>query len=545
MKQYLNLRVLALVLLSLLATACGKREDGGPGARAGAEFTVCMSSEQSAFKQDVIDIGKQNGKTVTIIMMGSVDLVNELTAKGKDISCDALWVASGQLVAQGDKQKVVKDMQSIAWSPVLPIVRRDVAEAKGWLKPGFSYKQFFTAVQSGLPFAMTNPTQSFSGLAGYMAFLQVLANKEGDPVISSDLAKDELRKVTRQVLGKIDRTSTSSGLLKDQLVANSEKFQAMVNYEAMAWEANQALAAKGVEYCALAPAEGTVIADFPFGYVEKGDAAKRQLFDAMKTHLTSPAFKDKMKANGRRIGLGMLAEAKTTLDSCFDTAREVRIMPTSTPAVVDEALTLYQEDLRRPTDLYLVADYSGSMRTNGGEVALKNAMGLLYDQTNARRLKLQHHPMDRSTLIPFNGGVIGKEFSVSGNKPADLQVFLNSIKALSADGGTNAYAGIKLALALAKKNEADNVAKNRRVAIVLLTDGESDTGELVSARSAYAGTNIPVYSIAFSRGADVTQLYGIASWQTADTGLQKKLVCSSNTEEELISCFRRMRGEAS
>lgn len=544
MKNYR--KVLALASIALLATACGKREDSSVATpQSKAEFTLCMSSEQSAFKQDIIDIGKQNGKTVTIVTMGSVDLVNELAAKGKDVACDALWVASSQLVAQGDKQKVVKDIQSIAWSPVLPIVRRDVAEAKGWLKPGFSYKQFFTAVQGGLPFAMTNPTQSFSGLAGYMAFLQVLANKEGDPVISSDLVNESLRKLTRQVLGKIDKTSTSSGLLKDQLVANPDKFQAMVNYEAMAFEANQALAVKGVQYCALAPEEGTVIADFPFGYVDKGDASKRELFVAMKAHLTAQAFKEKMKANGRRIGLGMLTEAKTTLDSCFDTAREVRIMPTSTPVVIDEALTLYQEDLRRPTDMYLVADFSGSMRDNGGETALKNAMGLLYDQANARRLKLQHHPMDRSTFIPFNVGVIGKEFAVTGNKPADLQVFLNSIKGLSANDGTNAYAGIKLAIALAQKNQADNLLKNRRVAIVVMTDGRSDTDELASAQVAYAGINIPVYSIAFSRSADVSQLYGIASWQTLDTELQKKLVCSSNTEEELIVCFRRMRGESS
>ncbi len=545
MKRYLNLRTLALVSLSLLSAACGQKEGGGGSTQATTEFTLCMSSEQSAFKQDVIDIGKHNGKTVTIVTMGSVDLVNDLATKGKDIACDAVWVASSQLVAQGDKQKVVKDIQSIAWSPVLPIVRRDVAEAKGWLKPGFSYKQFFGAVQGGLPFAMTNPTQSYSGLAGYMAFLQVLANKDGDPVISSDLASAELQKATRRVLGSIDKTSTSSGFLKDQLVASPDKFQAMVNYEAMAWEANQALAGKGVQYCALAPLEGTVIADFPFGYVEKGDTTKRKLFDAMKVHLTSAAFKEKMKASGRRVGLGMLAETKTTLDPCFDTAREVRLMPTSTPAVVDEALALYQEDLRRPTDLYLVADFSGSMKDNGGEVALKNAMGLLYDQAQARRLKLQHHPLDRSTFIPFNKAVMGKEFSVAGNKSADLNAFLNSIKSLVANDGTNAYAGIKLAIALAKQNQADNTAKNRRVAIVVMTDGQSETNELESAKSAYAGMNIPMYSIAFSRGADVRQLYGIASWQVTDEELQKKLVCSSNTEEELIVCFRRMRGEAS
>ena len=72
------------------------------------------------------------------------------------------------------------------------------------------------------------------------------------------------------------------------------------------------------------------------------------------------------------------------------------------PAVVRQALDLYQTTFRKPSLTVYCVDFSGSMADNGGEKGVKDALHLLLDQDQARSLLLQAAPGDETVIIPFN-----------------------------------------------------------------------------------------------------------------------------------------------
>ena len=80
----------------------------------------------------------------------------------------------------------------------------------------------------------------------------------------------------------MDRTSESSGWLRDYFLANYGRYDAMYNYESHILEMNQKLAEKGDEPLYIVyPDEGLGIADFPFSFVSKDNAARAPLVEAL------------------------------------------------------------------------------------------------------------------------------------------------------------------------------------------------------------------------------------------------------------------------
>jgi len=62
----------------------------------------------------------------------------------------------------------------------------------------------------------------------------------------------------------VNRSSGSSGWLKDAFVSHLDRFDAMFNYEAMLIEANQTFTRNKQEpLCAIYPEDGLMVADSP------------------------------------------------------------------------------------------------------------------------------------------------------------------------------------------------------------------------------------------------------------------------------------------
>ena len=92
---------------------------------------------------------------------------------------------------------------------------------------------------------------------------------------SENLKGNETRALIKKFLGSVNRSAGSSGFLKDLMVERYDLLDAMVNYEAMMIEANQALVAQGREpLYAIYPVDGLTIADSPLAFVNKGEADK-------------------------------------------------------------------------------------------------------------------------------------------------------------------------------------------------------------------------------------------------------------------------------
>ncbi len=479
---------------------------------------IVAGSENQALEPLVQDWAGRNGVAVEMTYLGSVDISRALAA-GKASEYDAVWPAHSLWIELGDTQKAVAHATSILRSPVVLGVKKPIAEGLGWVGRGdVTVQEIEAAAQSGaFRLSMTSATQSNSGASAYFGFLYALA---GNPdVLTLDiLAEPKLQEDMRTLLSQVDRSSGSSGWLKDSLVANPDRFDAMINYESVVIEANQALVAAGeTPLYIVYPANGLSVADSPFGLIDKGDAAKEKAFLDLQAFLLSPDTQGKLSDLGRRAGLiGLSADdADPTVwnpDWGVDLKRDIAPIPTPASAVIAEALALYQSELRKPSLTVWVLDVSGSME--GEPLAqLKSAMTLVLDPQAAAVNLLQPSRRDVTIILPFNH-TTEEATIVRGGTAADLSAALSRVNALRADGGTDVYGAIGTAVDLLEPFQRDGTLGDYLPAIVAMTDGQSETinqewMEQKLAAEPWAQA-IPIHSIAFG-AADEEQLKALSA----------------------------------
>ncbi|MGX9727615.1 MAG: substrate-binding domain-containing protein [Candidatus Electronema sp. VV] len=464
-----------------------------------ASLAIVAGSENSTLEPLLQQFSREQNVAVSIKYMGSVDIGMEL-AKGKASQFDAVWPASSLWLSLGDKQGVVKNAKSVMRSPVVFAVKKSIAQKLGWDKKDVTVMELLEGVEKEhLRFAMTSATQSNSGTSAFLAFLTAFAG--GPEVLTAEhLSDPETAAKIKRFLRSVNRSSGSSGWLKDMLLKDYLYFDGMVNYEAMVIEFNRQLPPGQEPLFAVYPVDGVSIADSPLGFIAKGDAAKEAAFAKLQEYLLSPAVQDSIQAQGRRTGLvGM--EADPAKSAAFNPDWGINVSrilnPIRIPAapVVSEALNLYQTAFRKPSLTAYVLDYSGSMAGTGVE-QLRKAMRTLLDQRIAKEYLLQASPEDMTLVVAFNSG-LAATFEAQGNDPQVLGDLLAKIEALEPGGGTNMYVGAAEAMQR-MKTHADS--GKYQSAVIVMSDGMSE-GNLGQFQSLIGGTNmgkdVPVFTILF------------------------------------------------
>ncbi|MEO1492354.1 MAG: VWA domain-containing protein [Pseudomonadota bacterium] len=485
---------------------------GSQGIGARTHLSIVSGSENKALEPIVRDWADANNIDVAMTYLGSVDISREL-GLGTETVYDAVWPAHSLWIELGDTQKVAKHRESILRSPVVLGLRKSIAERLGWVgRNDVTLEEIQSAAKAGeFRLSMTSATQSNSGASAFFGFLYALAG-EPDVLTSAHLGDAAVRASVSELLGLVDRSSGSSGWLKDSVVENPVAFDAMMNYEALIIEGNQDLVRVGQEpLYVIYPASGMAVADSPLAYVSKGDVAKEEAFLALQTHLLSDPVQQQLLALGRRAGLIGLAGGGSrdvwNPDWGIDLDRQIAPIPTPASEVIREALTLYQTDLRKPSLTVWVLDVSGSME---GEPLdqLKQAMRLLLDPESATLNLLQPSSRDVTIVIPFNGRV-EDIWKLEGNDPARLADLDRKVQRLQAGGGTDLYYALGQALEQLEVYAKAGTLFDHLPAIIAMTDGASDEGNK-AALSSYIetlsfGRDIPIHSIAFGK-ADEKQL---------------------------------------
>ncbi len=502
-----------VIFVNLFFGAAGPDPDdaAAPSDARVADLVIVSGSENKALEPIVADWAAEQGKRVEMRYQGSVDISRALDA-GAAAPFDAVWPAHSLWIELGDRQRVVKGAQSILRSPVVLAVKRPIAERLGWIgRDDVSIQEIQAAAERGeFRLAMTSATQSNSGASAYFGFLYAMA---GDPdVLTLEmLEREAVRRGARELLQTVDRSSGSSGWLKDAFVANPDRFDAMMNYEALAIEANRVFVEAGQPPLQLIyPSNGLAVADSPLGYVDKGDPDKEALFRALQAHLLSSPVQEKLVALGRRAGLigldvSRVDRAVWNPDWGVDLQRAIAPIPTPRQEVIREALRLYQTDLRKPSLTIWVLDVSGSMQ--GAPIGqLKQAMRLLLDENEAARALLQPSPRDVTIVVAFNNQVV-ETARVDGADRADLDALMARINRLEAGGGTDLYAALIAALDALSAIDRGGDLFERLPAIVAMTDGDSDTAQrdafVEALRAAPFGRDVPIHAIAFGQANEV------------------------------------------
>ncbi|MBM7069727.1 substrate-binding domain-containing protein [Actibacterium sp. 188UL27-1] len=481
----------------------------GPSSR----LHIVSGSENRALEPIIQDWARANRTEVEITYQGSVDIARAL-GEGTETVYDAVWPAHSIWIELGDTDRVVKHRESILRSPVVLGIKRDIAQRLDWIGRDNITIQDIQAAAGADEFrlAMTSATQSNSGASAYFGFLYALA---GDPdVLTQDhLADTTVLDGVRDLLAQIDRSSGSSGWLKDSFVGHTDSFDAMFNYEALMIEANQSLEEAGQQPLSIIyPSNGLSVADSPLGYVDKGDAGKEEAFLKLQEHLLSEDAQNELLSLGRRTGLiGLSADRADPkiwrADWGIDLERSIAPVPAPTSDVIGQALSLYQTELRKPSLTVWVLDVSGSMR---GEPLseLKSAMNLLLDPEAAAVNLLQPSARDVTIILPFSNRT-GQPVVFKGADPTELRKAQNMVNGLRADGGTDLYSAIVVALQQLDQYAQDDTLFDYLPAIVAMTDGASDTARRADmlqfmGQSGF-GKDIPIHAIAFGK-ADESQL---------------------------------------
>lgn len=529
-----------MIIFIGLAIGCGDSKDKSASAKKTAEktgtFSIVSGSENKGLEPLILDFARKEGVRIKIKYTGSVDMTLALSEKGAKIPHDAVWPANSLWVTLGDTHKVVKHSESVMRSPVVLGVKKTVAERLGWIGKPVSVSDILEAAKSGmLRFAMTSATQSNSGCSAYFGFLYAMAGSP-DILQANHIDDPEVQKKVKRLLSGVNRSSGSSGWLKDNVVAHYDRFQAMFNYEAMIIEANQRLTEAGrPPLYAIYPTDGIMIADSPLGYVDKGNPEKEALFKKLQAFLLSDEVQTKIMKLGRRTGLiglnaGSADKRIFNPDWGIDVNRIISPVPTPAEPVIRKALELYQVGLRKPSCTAYVVDVSGSMKGQGID-ELKTALTLLLDIDQAKRYMLQPSARDIHMIIPFNSKP-GAGLKGTGNSPETLGRLLSFVQGLEAGGGTNIY--LAAASALTEISKMKNI-EEYFPAVILMTDGRSE-GDICllqqTIKTVPGGSDIPIFSITFG-DADEKQLK-----QISQVTIGRVFKGSGN----LVSAFRKARG---
>lgn len=504
--------VFAGVLGALALAGCGKpsQPDITPQASQGvsprgASLAIVAGSENKSLEPIVQEFARRNGVAINLTYMGSVEIGQEL-AKGTQCPYDAVWPAASLWIDLFDVAKVTRSSESIMRTPVVFAVKKPVAQSLGWIGKDVRVMDILKAAEARkVRFAMTSATQSNSGASAYLGFLIAFA---GNPEVltSENLKGNETRALIKKFLGSVNRSAGSSGFLKDLMVERYDLLDAMVNYEAMMIEANQALVAQGREpLYAIYPVDGLTIADSPLAFVNKGEADKERVFKQLQQYLLSPEVQRQIQAQGRRTGLvGMGAE---TADArVFNPEWGIDLNRVLTPvrlpsgAVIREALELYQVAFRKPSCTLFVLDFSGSMRGKGEE-QVKEAMRTLLTPAIASRYLLQLSPEDVTVVMPYSESVVA-EWTLQGNDPNGLDDLMAKIEGQAPLSGTYTHKALLHALAQAKTYASTG---KYHTSVILMSDGEATDSLQDFFRRVdqdRIGRDIPIYSVLFGQAKE-------------------------------------------
>ena len=536
-KRRVRTALIGLLAPALLLTGCG----GAPGEpqaeeqsqdtsseilKADGTIRILSGSENEELETVIDECSQATGVEIEMDYKGSVDIMRELESGAEEY--DAVWPASSIWLSMGDVDHLVKHSQSISMTPVVFGIRESLAEELGFKEKDVSVKDILAAIQDGkMSFCMTSATQSNSGASAYIGFLYALLGKQEGMTVG-DLQGERLRDDITGLLGGVERSSGSSDWLKDLFL--KEDYDAMVNYECLIIQANQALEAEGREpLYAVYPTDGLTIADSPLAYVDQGDGQKEELFLSLQEYLLSDAVQSQIQRTGRRSSYtGVNPENRDVFREDWGLQPDRVLSPIHMPAadVLFEALDLYQTQFKKPSLNVYCLDYSGSMSGDGNR-QLEAAMEQLLIQSYAAENFLQASENEVNIIIPFNDETLGV-YTAEGNGPA-LEDLYATIEALGPGGGTDMYQAAVQGIDALKQYDLSAYTP----AIILLTDGQSG-GSFSQLADAYAslGSQVPIFSIMFG-DADESQLEDLAEFSNARV---------FDGREDLVGAFRSVKG---
>jgi len=477
-------------------------------------LTVLAGSELKDLVPLLPDIQKNTGYQLALKYTGSLDGAQAIV-DGSDKS-DMAWFSTGNYLTllQGKTGRIIAQ-QPVMLSPVVIGVKHSVAQNLGWSgSTSVTWADIANAARAGrFHFGMTNPAASNSGFVALVGVASAFAGNGA----ALDSGSINLAKLKDFFSGQV-LTAGSSGFLADSYVRQQDRIDGMINYESVLLEYN-ASGKLHEQLDLIYPKDGIITANYPLMLL---NPAKRDAYDKVVAYLrTADVQRSIMTTTRRRPSV-----PDVPLDSSFTSQLLVELPFPSNLGVVDNLIFAYLDQIRPPAHTFFVIDISGSMqgdRLNSVKATFDNLTGA--DQTITGRFA-RFRAREEITIIPFNGAVVDdRTFTindVSANSP-DLAAVRQYVDNLQANDGTAIYDSmIRAYQDAARAKRAD---PNRFYSVVLMTDGENNTGNNAQGFQRYYNSQpdevkaIPAFAIIFGEASpqDLTNIANLTGGQVFDS----------------------------
>lgn len=494
--------LLATLAVALLAGCTTEPEPAPPADFSGPPVTlrVLAGSELADMKPILDEAAKATGVTVTMTFTGTLEGADTVARGEADGTQDAVWFSSTrylQTIPEG-KQRL-STATRIMGSPVVLGVRSSAARELGWDRAAPTWSDIATAAESGrLTYAMTDPAASNTG---FSALVAVAAALDGTGRALDAAAIDRIAPRLIDFFAGQQLTAGSTEWLTSAFVSRvtgaepGGPIDGLISYEASLRSLNRA-GTLPEPLTIVYPKDGVVSADYPFtllaGASDDVRAGYRRLTDYLRTKDVQRSIVDKTQRRAAVTGVALPERAPGGL---------VELPFPDTRAAIDALLTAYFDRLRKPARTVYVLDLSGSM---AGErlAALKTALSDLTGvNTSLSGQYCRFRSREEVILLPFSTQPgAPRTFTVSTDSPQSSRDAIRAaIDGLATAGDTAVYDSLVAAYGLF------GGAEDRFLSIVLMTDGESNTGRGLGEFTAFVPTapqRVRVFPILFGEAAE-------------------------------------------
>jgi Ca-activated chloride channel family protein len=374
--------------------------------------------------------------------------------------------------------------KKIGWEEILALARSD----QGWGAYGHPEFGSFKLVH-------TNPDFSTSGLSAVVAEYYAATGKT-EGLLTSDIdgsARARVRDIERSIVHYGDTTL----FIADQMREGGPGYASAVAMEEVTLLDFNRDRAGQPQLVAIYPKEGTFFSDNPF-FILNGQwvsPAERKGAEAFQKYLADHVSPEVAARSGfRPADLSEQPAPPITTENGVDPTQPKRTLSLPSPPVLARIREAWRED-RKPANVMLVVDVSGSMADEERLVHAKEGLDAFFDQTQDQ---------DRVGLTIFDDNVT----QLAGLEPfsQNERSLRRKVNGLFPGGGT----AFRDATAEAyEKVDARAGTGDRINALVVLTDGE-DTDSSRSLESVVdelssqgdSASQVRVFTIAYSATAE-------------------------------------------
>jgi Ca-activated chloride channel family protein len=480
---------------------------------------VAYSPEKQALFEELVKgfhAGRprtSSGKPITIVAsrlepeaMIEAALAGRFEALSPDSS---VWLAQLELgwqTHQGMETSIVGETARFAVSPVVIAMWEETARSLGYPEKAIGWEDLLSAARTNPNFKWSHPsTSSASGLLATLAAFYAGAGKTRGLTVADATAEQTLAYVA--TLEKTVRYYGEGEQAVIQQVREKGRayLDAFVVQEQLVIQFNEQSSEKLV---AIYPVEGTMWKDHPLVFLERPDstADQRQAYRSFCDFLLSADAQMLVLTTGYRpTDLSIPLDSPSSpikAANGADPAQPKTTLQIPSAAVIQVVRDVW-EYTKRKTNVYLVADVSGSMQGDKLEQAREAFLTFL---------GLIKGEKERAGLIVFSSGVA--EGVPLSELATNREALRSTIAGLNAAGDTALLDAIDLAY-----EKLQGLQDSERInAIVVMTDGKENNSriqlrELIDKlrRGGETGLPVVVFCVAYGNDADMGMLEEISA----------------------------------